>query len=122
MEEPDIRYARSGDLSIAYQVKGDGPLDLVFVCGFVSHQETLWEHPRPAHFAKRLESFSRLVLYDKRGTGAVGSGPATPPTLEESMDDLRAVMDAAGWSGPRSSGSPRAGPCATCSRPPIPTG
>ena len=95
MEEPDIRYARSGELSIAYQVKGDGPLDLVFVCGFVSHQETLWEHPRPAHFAKRLESFSRLVLYDKRGQG-LSDRPANPPTLEESMDDLRAVMDAAG--------------------------
>jgi class 3 adenylate cyclase len=95
MDEPDIRYARSGDLSIAYQVTGGGPLDLVFVCGFVSHQETLWEHPRPAHFAKRLESFSRLVLYDKRGQG-LSDRPTGPPTLEESMDDLRAVLDAVG--------------------------
>ena len=95
MDEPDIRYARNGDVSLAYQVTGDGPLDLVFVSGFVSHQEVMWEHPRPAHFAKRLESFSRLLRYDKRGQG-LSDRPGRPPTLEESMDDLRAVMDAAG--------------------------
>lgn len=94
MEEPVIRYARSGELSTAYQVTGDQPLNLVFVCGFVSHQETLWEHPRTAHFAQRMESFSRLLRYDKRGQG-LSDRPVRPPTLEESMDDLRAVMDAA---------------------------
>ncbi|MGI8632337.1 MAG: adenylate/guanylate cyclase domain-containing protein [Solirubrobacterales bacterium] len=95
MAELVTQYAQSGELSIAYQLSGDGPLDLVFVCGFVSHQETLWEHPRPAHFARRMESFSRLLRYDKRGQG-LSDRPASPPTLEESMDDLRAVMDAAG--------------------------
>lgn len=95
MAEAVTRYAQSGELSIAYQLSGDGPLDLVFVCGFVSHQETLWEHPRPAHFARRMESFSRLLRYDKRGQG-LSDRPARPPTLEESMDDLCAVMDAAG--------------------------
>ena len=64
--------------------------------GFVSHQEVLWDHPRTVHFAKRLESFARVVRYDKRGQG-LSDRPARPPTLEESMDDLRAVMDAAGF-------------------------
>ena len=95
MGDLDIRYARNGDVSLAYQVTGEGPLDLVFVSGFVSHQEVLWEHPRPVQMAKRLESFSRLVRYDKRGQG-LSDRPARPPTLEESMDDLRAVLDAAG--------------------------
>ncbi len=95
MDELDIRYARNGDVSLAYQVTGNGPLDLVFVSGFVSHQEVMWDHPRTAHFAKRLESFSRLVRYDKRGQG-LSDRPGKPPTLEESMDDLRVVMDAAG--------------------------
>ena len=95
MNEPDIRYARNGDVSLAYQVTGDGPLDLVFVSGFVSHQEVMWEHPRTAHFAERMQSFSRLVRYDKRGQG-LSDRPGGAPTLEESMDDLRAVMDAAG--------------------------
>ena len=95
MGDPDIRYARNGEVSLAYQVTGEGPLDLVLVSGFVSHQEVLWEHPRTVRFAKRLESFSRLVRYDKRGQG-FSDRPARPPTLEESMDDLRAVMDAAG--------------------------
>ena len=95
MDELDIRYARNGDVSLAYQVTGNGPLDLVFVSGFVSHQEVMWDDPRSAHFAKRLESFSRLVRYDKRGQG-LSDRPDKPPTLEESMDDLRVVMDAAG--------------------------
>jgi pimeloyl-ACP methyl ester carboxylesterase/DNA-binding CsgD family transcriptional regulator len=89
------RYAKSGDINIAYQVVGDGPLDLVFVMGWVSHLDWFWEEPRFARFLGRLASFSRLVLFDKRGTGlsdrAVGL-----PTLEERMDDVRAVMDAVG--------------------------
>ncbi len=96
MGDRDIRYAQNGDVSLAYQVTGEGPLDLVFVAGFVSQQEVLWEHPRAVEFARRLESFSRLVRYDKRGQG-FSDRPAKPPTLEESMDDLRAVMDAAGF-------------------------
>jgi pimeloyl-ACP methyl ester carboxylesterase/class 3 adenylate cyclase/DNA-binding CsgD family transcriptional regulator len=91
----ETRYAKSGDVNIAYQVVGQGPLDLVFVMGWVSHLDWFWEEPRFAHFLHRLASFSRLILFDKRGTGlsdrAVGL-----PTLEERMDDVRAVMDEVG--------------------------
>jgi class 3 adenylate cyclase len=94
--EPTTRYAASPDgTSIAYQVHGEGPLDLVFVPGFVSHVELLWEEPTIARFLRRLASFSRLVIYDKRGQG-LSDRPGRPPTLEESMDDLGAVMDAVG--------------------------
>ncbi len=92
---PDTRYARSGDVTIAYQVVGDGPVDLVYVPGFLSHVEWNWEHPAYARFLRRLASFSRLILFDKRGTGM--SDPVTGvPGPEERMDDIRAVMDAAG--------------------------
>ena len=91
----ETRYAKSGSVSIAYQVVGDAPLDLVLVPGFVSHVEAAWEEPHLAHFLTRLASFSRLILFDKRGTGM--SDPTTgAPTMEERMDDIRAVMDAAG--------------------------
>jgi class 3 adenylate cyclase len=94
--EPTTRYASSPDgTSIAYQVHGEGPLDLVFVPGFVSHVELLWEEPTIGRFMRRLASFSRLVLFDKRGQG-LSDRPGRPPTLEESMDDLGAVMDAVG--------------------------
>ena len=90
-----IRYARSGDVSIAYQVTGEGPIDLVLVPGFFSHLELDWEHPGSARLFERLESFVRLIRFDKRGTGlsdrAVGL-----PDLEARMDDVRAVMDAVG--------------------------
>lgn len=88
-------YARSGDVHIAYQVNGQGPIDLVFVPGFVSHVEYIWEHPRPARFFHRLASFSRLIQFDKRATG-LSDRVAAMPTLEERMDDVRAVMDAVG--------------------------
>ena len=92
---PEIRYAKSGNVSIAYQVVGDGPVDLVFVPGFVSQAEAAWEEPRLAHFMRRLASFSRLITFDKRGTGM--SDPVTTlPTQEERLDDIRAVMDATG--------------------------
>lgn len=97
MRVPATRYARSGDLNIAYQVVGDGPLDLVFVQGWVSNVDLMWEHPSLARFLERLASFSRLILFDKRGTGL--SDPVALdalPTLEDRMDDVRAVMDAAG--------------------------
>lgn len=94
---PTTRYARSGDYSIAYQVVGDGPLDIVFVPGFVSHVEYAWEDPDFAHLYERLASFSRLILFDKRGTGLSDRVPVDKlPTLEDRMDDVRAVMDAAG--------------------------
>ena len=94
---PTTRYARSGEYSIAYQVIGDAPLDLVYVPGFVSHVEWSWEDPDYARFLDRLSSFSRLILFDKRGTGLSDRVPVKLlPTLEERMDDVRAVMDAAG--------------------------
>ena len=94
---PKTEYARSGELHIAYQVVGDGPFDLVYVPGWVSHLELAWEEPTLARFLRRLASFSRLILFDKRGTGLSDRVPnAELPSLEERMDDLRAVMDAAG--------------------------
>ena len=89
------KYAKSGDLSIAYQVVGHGPSDLVFVMGWVSHIEMFWTEPHLAGFLERLASFSRLIVFDKRGTG-LSDRPAHLPTLEERMDDVRAVMDAVG--------------------------
>jgi len=92
---PETRYAKSGDLSIAYQVIGTGPFDLLLVHGFVSHLEVAWEEPHLAHFLNRLASFSRLILFDKRGTGL--SDPVSePPSFAQRMDDIRAVLDAAG--------------------------
>src|SRR5258708_421657 len=94
---PATRYAKSGDYSIAYQVVGDGALDLVVVLGFVSHIEHAWEDPDFARFLDRLASFSRLIIFDKRGTGLSDRVPVNMlPTLEERMDDVRAVMDAVG--------------------------
>jgi pimeloyl-ACP methyl ester carboxylesterase/DNA-binding winged helix-turn-helix (wHTH) protein len=92
---PRVRYARSGAVNIAYQVVGDGPLDLVFVMGWVSHLEYFWREPSFARFLTRLASFARLILLDKRGTG-LSDPVAEPPTLEQRMDDVRAVMDAVG--------------------------
>jgi pimeloyl-ACP methyl ester carboxylesterase len=92
---PETRYAKSGELHIAYQVMGAGPLDLVFVPGFVTHLELQFEDPRPVRFFERLSSFSRLIRFDKRGTG-LSDRMAAIPTLEERMDDVRAVMDAVG--------------------------
>lgn len=89
----ETHYAKSGDLRIAYQVVGKGPPDLVFVPGFISNLDHYWDEPTVAHFLARLGSFSRLVLFDKRGTG-LSDRLGTLPTLEERMDDVRAVMDA----------------------------
>lgn len=90
---PETRYAKSGEVNIAYQVVGDGPRDLVLVPGWVSNIEVLWEEPALARFLRRLASFSRLILFDKRGTG-LSDRVADMPTLEIRMDDVRAVMDA----------------------------
>jgi class 3 adenylate cyclase/pimeloyl-ACP methyl ester carboxylesterase len=90
-----IRYASSGDVSIAYQVTGDGPVDLVLVPGFTSHLEFDWEEPRHAAFLERLSSFSRLIRLDKRGTG-LSDRHGGIADLETRMDDVRAVMDAVG--------------------------
>jgi class 3 adenylate cyclase/alpha-beta hydrolase superfamily lysophospholipase len=87
------RYAKSGNLHIAYQVFGRGAIDLVFCPGFVSHIEHYWEDPRMAHFLERLGSFARVITFDKRGTG-LSDREVNNPTLEDRMDDIRAVMDA----------------------------
>ncbi|MBL8894524.1 MAG: adenylate/guanylate cyclase domain-containing protein [Rhizobiales bacterium] len=91
----ETKYARSGDVSIAYQVTGKGPVDLVIVPGFVSHLEQGWENRNYAAFLDRLGSFARLIRFDKRGTG-LSDRVSDVPTLEQRMDDVRAVMDAAG--------------------------
>ena len=94
---PETQYARSGEVNIAYQVVGDAPLDLVFVMGWVSHMEYFWREPRFAKFLMRLASFSRLILFDKRGTGLSDRVPIHElPTLEQRMDDVRTVMEAVG--------------------------
>jgi pimeloyl-ACP methyl ester carboxylesterase/DNA-binding winged helix-turn-helix (wHTH) protein len=95
IDVPVTRYARSGDVNIAYQVIGDGPIDLVFVMGWVSHLDYFWREPSFARFLKRLASFSRLILFDKRGTG-LSDRVVELPTLEQRMDDVRAVLDAVG--------------------------
>ncbi len=90
-----VHYARSGDVNVAYQVLGSGPIDLVFVMGWVSHLEYYWNEPSFARFLRRLAGFSRLILFDKRGTG-LSDRVAYLPTLEERMDDVRAVLNAVG--------------------------
>ena len=93
----ETHYAKNGDTHIAFQVFGDGPRDLVYVPGWVSNIEAMWEDPGLARFLRRLGSFSRLIIFDKRGTGLSDSVSIDQlPTLEVRMDDLRAVMDAAG--------------------------
>ena len=94
---PKTQYAKSGRAHIAYQVPGEGPLDLVYLHGWMSHLELTWEQPAAARFLRRLASFTRLILFDKRGTGLSDPVPIDQlPTLEQRMDDVRAVMDAAG--------------------------
>jgi class 3 adenylate cyclase len=97
---PETRYARAADgVSIAYQVVGDGPRDLVYVPGWVSHLEAAWEEPTLARYFDRLASFSRLILFDKRGTGMSDRVPESElPTLETRMNDVRTVCDAVGSS------------------------
>jgi class 3 adenylate cyclase len=96
-DAPAVRYARSGEVNIAYQVVGEGAIDLVVIPIWVSHLEYAWEEPSLARFYRRLASFSRLVLLDKRGTGLSDRpGDGALQTLEERMDDVRAVLDAVG--------------------------
>src|SRR6202011_100253 len=99
-----IRYARSGDVHIAYRIFGDGPRDIVLIPGTLSHVELLWEVPSNEHLLKRLTAFARVIVFDKRGQGL--SDRVAEQTLEERIGDVRAVMDAAdspratifGWS------------------------
>jgi class 3 adenylate cyclase len=92
---PETRYARSGDIHIAYQVFGSGEFDLVLIPGYVTHVELVWEHPPSARFLRHLGSFARVISFDRRGSG-LSDRVSEAPTLEERMDDIRAVMDAAG--------------------------
>ena len=97
MEPPDVQYAKSGDVNIAYQVTGDGPFDLVFVPGYVTHLELHWAIPSFTPFLEELASFCRLIRFDKRGTG-MSDRVSGAPSMETRMDDARAVMDAVGSS------------------------
>ena len=107
--QPETRYARSGEVAVAYQVVGDGPFDLVYVPGAVSNVELMWDDPQRASFFERLASFSRLIVFDKRGTGA-SDRVAGIADLETRMDDVRAVMDAAGSERAVVVGSSEGGP------------
>jgi class 3 adenylate cyclase/pimeloyl-ACP methyl ester carboxylesterase len=105
---PQVRYASGSGVEIAYQVLGEGPLDLVWVAGATTHLHVLWEHPGYRHFCEQLASFSRLILFDKRGMGL--SERTRVGTLEERMDDVRAVMDAAGSERAALMGASEGGP------------
>lgn len=94
-EVPQTQYARSGDVSIAYWTLGDGPFDLVYVPAFVSSIELEWDNPWRVAAYRRLASFCRVIRFDKRGTALSDRVPGVP-SLETCMDDVRAVMDAAG--------------------------
>jgi pimeloyl-ACP methyl ester carboxylesterase len=108
---PKTEYAKSGRTHIAYQVLGEGPLDLVYLHGWISHLELIWEQPAAARFLRRLASFTRLILWDKRGTGLSDPVPIDQlPTLEQRMDDVRAVMDAAGSERAALMGASEGGP------------
>jgi len=93
--QPKTRYAKSGDVHIAYQVFGEGAVDLVFVPGFISHIENYWDEPNFARWLERLGSFSRVMMFDKRGTG-LSDHVIELPGMDQRMDDIRAVMDAVG--------------------------
>lgn len=95
MEPIRTRYAKNGDINVAYQVFGEGDVDLVFVPGFISHIENYWDEPRFAQWLRRLGSFSRVILFDKQGTG-LSDRSSKLPGMDERMDDVGAVMDAAG--------------------------
>jgi class 3 adenylate cyclase len=96
VETPQTRYAKSGDISIAWQKFGAGPRRIVFAPGFISHAELIWESPQATHFLQRLGRMGEVVIFDKRGTG-MSDRVADVPTLEQRMDDITAVMDAAGF-------------------------
>jgi class 3 adenylate cyclase len=108
---PDTRYAKSGDVHIAYQVVGDGPIDLVLIPGLFTHVEHQWEEPNFARFLERLASFSRLIIFDARGAGLSDRAAELPP-MEEQMDDVLAVLEAAGSASAAFFGLSQAGPMA----------
>lgn len=118
---PETRYARSGGVNIAYQAIGNGPRDLVLVPGWVSNIDVFWEEPTLARLLTRLASFSRLILFDKRGTG-LSDRVNDMPSLELRMDDVRAVMDAVGSQRAALFGYSEGARCALCSPPRIRNG
>ena len=93
---PETRYARSGEVGIAYQAFGEGDVDLVVAFPFLSHLDLMWENPALSYFLRRLGAFAQVIVFDRRGVG-LSDPVAGAATLEERMDDLRAVMDAEGW-------------------------
>jgi class 3 adenylate cyclase/alpha-beta hydrolase superfamily lysophospholipase len=109
MLAPKTQFARSGDVNIAYQVVGEGPLDLVLVLGFATHVEVLWELPEYARFIERLTSFARVIVFDKRGMG-LSDRPSVLSTFEQQHDDVRAVLDAVGSKRPALLGFTEGGP------------
>ena len=112
---PEMRYARSGECRIAYQVLGDGPFDLVWTPGALSHLELRWADEGVNRFYRALSSFSRLIVFDKRGTG-LSDRVAGIADLETRMDDIRAVMDAAGSETAAVCGVSEGGPMAAALR------
>ncbi len=106
-----MRFARSGDVDVAYRVVGDGPIDLVYAQGAYTHLEIYWELPQFRRYCERLGEFTRLILFDKRGMGMSDRVPGTT-TLEERMDDIRAVMDAVGSERAAIMGESEGGPLA----------
>ena len=107
----EVRFARSGDVDIAYRVVGDGPIDLVYAQGALTHLDVCWEQPAFRRFCEQLGEFTRLILFDKRGMGMSDRVPGAT-TLEERMDDVRAVMDAVGSERAAIMGASEGGPLA----------
>src|SRR5688500_15326706 len=95
MPTPRTRYAKSGDVNVAYQVLGEGPIDLVYVWGWLSHLDFQWPNPELTSYLRRLASFSRLIMFATRGTG-LSDPVGGAPSFDERMDDIRAVMAAVG--------------------------
>src|SRR5918994_5165241 len=106
-----VRFARSGDVHVAYRVVGDGPVDLVYAQGSLTHLDVYWDLPAFRRYCEQLAQFTRLILFDKRGMGMSDRVPGAT-TLEERMDDIRAVMDAVGSERAAVIGESEGGPLA----------
>jgi len=117
LEAPPVRYARIGDAHVAYQVVGSGPIDLVVAPGFISHLDLQWTMPTYVSYIEDLASFSRVILFDKRGTGLSDPSPDAAG-FDRRIEDIEGVMDGAGSERAVLFGMSEGGPLATCSRPP----
>src|SRR6516165_5184929 len=118
-EIPSTHYVKSDDVHIAYQVLGEGSFELLFVSGFVSNIEAIWQSPEQSAFFQRLASFSRLILFDKRGTGMSDRGSQIF-TLEQRMHDVRAILDEVGCERAALFGISEGGPMSLLYAPPFP--